>query len=349
MRTGHAGTGNNEILARVVAALTTTLGHRFAGGRPAIVIGTALTLHIAVAMPTAALSPMSDHAADTVRFGTDTIIAVLLVLAIGWMRAGRRTDTPVGLGELEDRRTERDHELRSGLAGLGGVTKLLEMSPADEERALLHASVTAELSRLGAMLDAVGAEPARRGMDAHPAQRGASGAVESAPARRAGPAVAASYAVAPVLRSQIALHRSMGMDIQLVADPDLWTVGGHSPLTQVISNLLANCARHAPGSPVRVRATRLHDRIEIRISDHGPGIDPGWEELIFERGACGPTTGGTGLGLHISRRLLEANGGSLTLASSAPGRGTTVVVDLPGHDRVDTAVDPVDTLMAGAR
>lgn len=340
MRTGHAGTGNKEILARVVAALTTTLSHRFTGGRPAILIRTALTLHIAVAMPAAALSPMSDHAADTVRFGTDTIMAVLLVLAIGWTRAGRRTDTPVGLGELEDRRTERDHELRSGLAGLGGVTKLLEMSPADEERALLHASVTAELSRLGAMLDDVGT---------HRVQHGVTAVVESAPAQRAGPAVAASYAVAPVLRSQIALHRSIGMDIRLVADPDLWAVGGHGPLTQVISNLLANCARHAPGSPVRIRATRLTDRVRIRISDCGPGITPGWEELIFERGACGPTTGGTGLGLHISRRLLDANGGDLSLASSAPGGGTTMVVNLPRHDRVDAAVDPVDNLMAGAR
>ncbi|MGH3566291.1 MAG: sensor histidine kinase [Pseudonocardia sp.] len=325
MRTGYAGTGPAE--ARVVAALTTTLVRRFTDGRPAILIGTALTLHIAVILPVAPFSAASEHAAETIRFGVDAIMAGLLLLAIGWARARRRTAAPAGPDELADRRTERDHELRSGLAGLGGVTKLLEMSPADEERALLHASVTAELSRLRAMLDDVGADAVQR----------------------ADPAVAAAYAVAPVLQSQIALRRSIGMDIRLAADPDLWAAGSHDPLTQVISNLLANCARHAPGSPVRVRATRLHDRIEIRIFDHGPGIAPGWEDLVFERGACGPTTGGTGLGLHISRRLLEANGGSLTLASSAPGRGTTMVVDLPGHDQVDTTADPVDILMAGAR
>ncbi|MGH3611800.1 MAG: sensor histidine kinase [Pseudonocardia sp.] len=316
MRTGYAGTGNAE--ARVVAALTNTLVGRFTGGRPATLIGTALTLHIATALPTATFAAASEHAADTIRFGTDAIMAVLLLLAIGWVRAGRCSRAPVGPGEQEDRRTERDHELRSGLAGLGGVTKLLEMSPADEERALLHASVTAELARLRAMLDDVGAD-------------------------------AASYAVAPVLHSQIALHRSMDMDIRLAADPDLWAVGSHRHLSQVISNLMANCARHAPGSPVWIRATRLDDRIRIRISDCGPGIAPGWKELVFERGACGPTTGGTGLGLHISRRLLEANGGALSLAPSAPGRGATMVVDLPGHDRVATDVDPVDILMAGVR
>lgn len=327
MRTGDAGTGDAE--TRVVAALTNVLGRRFADVRPAISIGTALTLHIAVAWPVATFSAASEYATDTIRFGVDAIMVVLLLLAIGWARAGRRSEAPVGPGELEDLRTERDHELRSGLAGLGGVTKLLEMSPADEERALLHASVTAELTRLRAMLDDVGTDPARRADRAHPA--------------------VAAYAVAPVLRSQIALRRSMGMDIALTVEPDLRAVGSHGHLSQVISNLLANCARHAPGSPVRIRATRLEDRIRIRISDCGPGIPPGWEELVFERGTCGPTTGGTGLGLHISRRLLEANGGALSLAPSASGRGATMVVDLPGHDRVGTEGDPVDILMAGVR
>jgi hypothetical protein len=106
-------------------------------------------------------------------------------------------------------------------------------------------------------------------------------------------------------------------------------------LMQVLINLLSNAVKFCPpGSgrvDVRLAATRGGLRVDVR--DDGPGIDPAHHEAIFERfrqaaDADGTKPAGTGLGLPISRRIVEHFGGKLWV-ESRPGDGATFSFVLP--------------------
>jgi two-component system, OmpR family, sensor histidine kinase KdpD len=101
-------------------------------------------------------------------------------------------------------------------------------------------------------------------------------------------------------------------------------------LERAIANVVDNAVRHGGDGPVSVRVHSTGPRVLVRVSDRGPGIPREELERIFEpfhrleNGAGG----GSGLGLAIARGFVEANGGRLR-AESAPGRGTTFIVDMP--------------------
>jgi CheY-like chemotaxis protein len=76
------------------------------------------------------------------------------------------------------------------------------------------------------------------------------------------------------------------------------------------------------------------DRVEVRVSDTGSGIEPAFLPYVFERFRQADSTmarsvGGLGLGLFIARRLIEAQGGRISAQSDGPGRGATFTVSLP--------------------
>ncbi|MGD9530553.1 MAG: sensor histidine kinase [Pseudonocardia sp.] len=204
------------------------------------------------------------------------------------------------------RAAERDHELRSGLAGLAGATGLLRTEQVGTDTATLGSAVVSELIRLDDLL--------RAG--------------HSGPSGRAQPPV--GYAVAQVLSGLVALRRSAGMSIELAVEPDLRAVGSSTVLAQVVTNLLGNAAVHAPGSPVRITAYRAGARVVVRVRDFGPGIPPGQEAAVFERGVADKRHGGSGLGLHICYRLLAAEGGAVAVSTAAADRpGCTIIVRVP--------------------
>jgi signal transduction histidine kinase len=100
-------------------------------------------------------------------------------------------------------------------------------------------------------------------------------------------------------------------------------------IREVISNLVVNALRAMPeGGGLRVTVGLDGDQAVIRIRDTGSGIEPDDLDRVFERFAKGSTSAGSGLGLTISRDLVEAHGGLITI-SSEPGIGTTVEVRLP--------------------
>jgi signal transduction histidine kinase len=112
-------------------------------------------------------------------------------------------------------------------------------------------------------------------------------------------------------------------------------------LEQIVTNLLENALRHAPGSPVEVTVGADEDEILISVSDEGAGIHPELHRRIFAKFARGPgdpRRSGTGLGLYITRGLVEAHGGRVWV-DSEPGEGATFHVALPagepdlGHTR----------------
>lgn len=97
----------------------------------------------------------------------------------------------------------------------------------------------------------------------------------------------------------------------------------------VVSNLVANAIHAMPdGGALRVSAGRKPEGIEICVFDTGVGIPSEELDLVFERFRKGSTSHGSGLGLTISRNLVEAHGGSIEI-SSVEHHGTTVVVTLP--------------------
>ncbi|HSL67930.1 MAG TPA: ATP-binding protein [Actinomycetota bacterium] len=115
-------------------------------------------------------------------------------------------------------------------------------------------------------------------------------------------------------------------------------------MEQVLANLLHNAVKFSPaGSPVVLAARTSHSDLEFMVADRGVGIPP--EELpgIFERfhqvgDVLTREQEGVGLGLYISKRIIDEMGGDIRV-TSAPGEGSTFRVSIPG--RVVRAADPV--------
>ena len=103
-------------------------------------------------------------------------------------------------------------------------------------------------------------------------------------------------------------------------------------IVQVLNNLLANAARHAPeSSPIRVAAAREEASVAVSVSDEGPGVAPERLPHLFRRragGGEGPAAG-HGLGLAICKGLVEAHGGRIRARSDGPGRGATFTFTVP--------------------
>jgi PAS domain S-box-containing protein len=115
-------------------------------------------------------------------------------------------------------------------------------------------------------------------------------------------------------------------------------------LTQVFWNLLKNAVKFSPeGAPVQVRVSREPDALVVEVIDQGIGIEP--QQLphvfdAFEQGQRSITRqyGGLGLGLAISKTIVELHGGRIGAQSEGPGRGATFTVRLPiGAERLETS------------
>ena len=106
-------------------------------------------------------------------------------------------------------------------------------------------------------------------------------------------------------------------------------------LAQILWNLLKNAIKFTPaGGEVRVQASVEHDAARISVIDTGAGMEPAALAQIFdpfEQGGENVTKqyGGLGLGLAISKSLVEAHGGTITAASEGRDRGSTFTVTLP--------------------
>ena len=102
-------------------------------------------------------------------------------------------------------------------------------------------------------------------------------------------------------------------------------------LEQVLTNLLDNAMKYAPGSSVEVTVEARGGEAVLTVRDSGPGISRESQTRIFqqyERAAEAHVFGGLGLGLWITRQIIEAHGGSITVESE-PGAGSKFTVQLP--------------------
>jgi NtrC-family two-component system sensor histidine kinase KinB len=154
-----------------------------------------------------------------------------------------------------------------------------------------------------------------------------SGAVtpQMAPVR---PVTLVGEAIEP-LRLQV---EAKGIRLEVDAPPDLPHVSvDRGQIERVITNLVSNAMRAtADGGSITITAVRRSDEVAVSVTDTGSGIPREYLATIFEPFVQVPhaTVGGAGLGLTISRRIVEGHGGRLSVQSE-PGRGSTFTFTIP--------------------
>ncbi|MEO8219305.1 MAG: HAMP domain-containing sensor histidine kinase [Specibacter sp.] len=224
---------------------------------------------------------------------------------------------------------DASHELRTPLTAIRGYAELLSMTEplsADGQTSLSRVQdQSVRMSRLVEdLLTLARLDEARQGAT------GSTGHKHGAPA-------------APVNMTPLVMEAVS--DIQVVNDDHQWSFAvpdepvevlcDDAALRQVLLNLLANAAKHTPdGTSVHTTLSQDADgTCVLDVSDNGPGIDPAFQEVIFDRfsradAARTAAAGSTGLGLSIVQGLVRAHGGTVGVTST-PGH-TTFTVRLPG-------------------
>ena len=216
------------------------------------------------------------------------------------------------------------HELRTPIATLtiyhdglyDGVTALNE----DTRQAL--GAQTDRLARLAEDIDDVSrAEEGRLSLDIQPHQiKDLIGdAIDS---------MRAGYA-----------DKGVGLLFDRSSESDLMVDVDSARLGQVLGNLLSNALRHTPpGGDVTLSARRTRDEVAISITDTGEGIPATHLPHVFERFYRGDTArnrdrSGSGIGLTISKAIIDAHGGTIAAHSDGAGQGATFEILLPQtHD-----------------
>jgi PAS domain S-box-containing protein len=127
-----------------------------------------------------------------------------------------------------------------------------------------------------------------------------------------------------------------GISLQIVLDPEAEAVSGDPErLQQVMWNLLSNAVKFTPkGGHVQVGLARADSGVEIIVSDTGQGIDAEFLPYVFERFRQAETAttrrqAGLGLGMAITKHLVELHGGTIRVESAGEGLGTTFTLKLP--------------------
>ncbi len=220
------------------------------------------------------------------------------------------------------------HELRTPLTALLGFSELLATRrlPA-EEAARLAGIVQRETERMARIVDDL--------LDLARIEQGAGLRVRPVP-----------IVLAPALTAAVAVfsRASVGPRVVLACPEDLAVRADPDALDRVVKNLVSNAIKYSPaGSPVTLSAGLRATGVEITVIDEGSGIAPDALAHIFEpyyrTGDATRAAPGLGLGLAVVRALVEAQGGTIAVASE-PGRGTRVTVALPSASltlRVDDA------------
>ena len=150
----------------------------------------------------------------------------------------------------------------------------------------------------------------------------------------------APFSLSDALESGVVMVRERasveGVKVELSADPGIDPVeGDERRIRQVVFNLLANAVKFTPeGGAVDVSAARLNGEVRVSVSDTGPGVAAEDRERIFEEFQQTDVgiglAEGTGLGLALSKRLVELHGGRIWVDSSL-GEGSTFVFTLPAR------------------
>ncbi|MBE7211258.1 MAG: response regulator [Gluconacetobacter diazotrophicus] len=142
--------------------------------------------------------------------------------------------------------------------------------------------------------------------------------------------------VRAAVQSALPAAEVKALRVDTLIDPGAGPVSGDADrLQQVVWNLVSNAVKFTPkGGRVQVRLARVASQVELVVSDTGKGITPDFLPHVFERFTQADASStrqhaGLGLGLGITRHLVELHGGTVSVYSDGEGRGATFVVSLP--------------------
>jgi signal transduction histidine kinase len=221
------------------------------------------------------------------------------------LRAARLESSLLSAEDTDRAAREAMHELKATISGLTRASQLLvDADVPVEVRDRLEKSVCRELQRMERRLWVVSpASPEVVDLDA-------------------------------MLDALLELHRARGHGVAW-APSGLSASGCSDALTEAVSILLDNAARHGDARTGRITAEpdeRDAGWVRITVSDDGPGVPAEVRDRMFDWGVRGPGSGGQGIGLHLARRLVVEQGGSLVLDESRPGASFVIRVPRAGTD-----------------
>ncbi|MFZ5862365.1 MAG: ATP-binding protein [Nitrospirota bacterium] len=126
--------------------------------------------------------------------------------------------------------------------------------------------------------------------------------------------------------------RAKGLSLEVALDDDLPLVeGDRTRIRQCVTNLLSNAIKYTDKGTIRLSCGLEGTGVRVAVADTGPGMAPEEVKTAFDRYRRGREVGaieGTGLGLALTKEIIEAHGGSVAV-DSAPGKGSTFFFDLP--------------------
>ena len=213
------------------------------------------------------------------------------------------------------------HELRTPLTAIVGWIRMLRSGNLPKERAeqaleVIDRNVRSQAQLIEDLLDISRITMGKLRLDVRPVQ----------------PAVVINAAV----ESLIVAADARRIRIQTVLDSHAGPISGDfERLQQVVWNLLSNAIKFTPkGGRVQVVLERVNSHIEIRVSDNGNGIKPEFLPFVFDRfsqaeAASTRSHSGLGMGLAISKAIVELHGGSISVSSEGEGKGTVFSVNIP--------------------
>jgi signal transduction histidine kinase len=127
------------------------------------------------------------------------------------------------------------------------------------------------------------------------------------------------------------MHEDLRVDLEL-RSPGLQVSADPTRLTQVFDNIISNATKYAPGSPIKIILDKKNLQARISVQDYGPGIAAEHLDRIFQRfyrvQQSSTSIRGSGLGLYITRKIVQAHDGEID-AQSHLGLGTTFQIYLP--------------------
>lgn len=254
------------------------------------------------------------------------LTASLLISSLAAARTAAQKRLRDALAELSAADRAKDefiatlsHELRTPLTSIAGWTAILQKNGIDGETRALAVQSIAQSTRTQKMLVDDLLDVSRIVLGKLHVHREVMDLNE--------PVAEALDLIAPAAEA-----RSLRLGRELAREP-LVVCGDAQRLKQVVWNLLSNAVKFTPaGGEITLTSCRRGDLAVIEVRDNGEGIDPAVLPQLFERfrqGASGPKKGGLGIGLSVSRFIVEEHGGSVRAQSEGIGRGTVVTVKIP--------------------
>ncbi|WP_197065303.1 ATP-binding protein [Massilia sp. 9096] len=327
VRLRHQGMLAGAVIAALFAALAWVLARRVA--RP---LG-------AIAESARRIEAMDTDRIDAVDAGYREIgvLRSALQSLIGKLQANQAS-----LREADRRKDEflatLAHELRNPLAPISAAADLLGMGRADDaQQRRLGGMIARQVRHMTGMVDDL--------LDVSRVTRGQFTLARQALDLRD------VVAEAMEQNAPLAAAKRHRIDTLLAPEPAL-VLGDRKRLVQVVANLLDNAVRYTPADGrIELALAARDNRVLLSVRDHGIGMSSDLMAHLFElftqeTRKTDLSGGGLGVGLALSRRLVEQHGGTVTASSAGRGQGSEFVVSLPALPAgADAAVpDPVRTL-----